>query len=408
MAGFTEFMGKTPKWALIAGSAVLLGLLGYGMYYLAFGMNKPKEEVPQTVLLDMPDAPEDGYASSALDEFGRERTPGRSRVADYWDSLGDPESDADGGGKLITLEDDLDPDVYSELEIKQIRSGLKTKEQVDREHEREAERQRKLEETFANAAFSEASVKAKTLTPEQQDSIYMARLERAYAMAAKYSAQPVETPVEAPQEAEEEQERKLDLETEPSYLPTDSFQDDGIITSLDSPSSNGVVHYGNGVRPKPVKATFLKDEKLVSGNRVIMRLMQDMTLADGTIIPENTHITGTCNIGRRMKINVTVLNYGGRMFPVDISVYDNDGTEGIYCPLVQESNNMKRKAKKVAEGVVSSAGTVAGTLVTGNPILGGMATRGIMTATSSIGDDGTVSVKVSSGYEFYVYENVKD
>ena len=168
------------------------------------------------------------------------------------------------------------------------------------------------------------------------------------------------------------------------------------------------MHYGNGVRPKPVKATFLKDEKLVSGNRVIMRLMQDMTLADGTIIPENTHITGTCNIGRRMKINVTVLNYGGRMFPVDISVYDNDGTEGIYCPLVQESNNMKRKAKKVAEGVVSSAGTVAGTLVTGNPILGGMATRGIMTATSSIGDDGTVSVKVSSGYEFYVYENVKD
>lgn len=411
MANFTEMMGKAPKWALIAGAAVILALLGYGMYYLTFGGKKPQEEVPQKILLDMPDAPEDGYSTSALDEFGRSKTPGRSRVEDYWDSLEDPKDDVDGGN-LLTMEDDLDPNVYTEQEIRQIRSGFRTREDIDREHELEAARKKQLEDALANAAFTDGSVKQKALTPEQQDSIYMARLERAYSLAYKFSAQPVETPVETPageeEEEEGEQERKLDLETEPTSLPTDSFVEDGIITSLDSPSTNGVVHYGSGVKPKPVKATFLKDEKLVSGNRVIMRLMQDMTLADGTIIPANTHITGTCNISRRMKINVTVLHYGGRMFPVDISVYDNDGTEGIYCPLVQESNNVKRKAKRVAEGVVSSASTVAGTLVTGNPLLGSMASRGFMTATSSIGDDGTVSVNVSSGYEFYVYENVKD
>lgn len=407
MANFLESIGKAPKWALMAGAAVLLALLGYGMYYLAFGMHKPKEEAPQTILLDMPDAPEDDYSTSALDEFGRERTQPRSRVADYWDSLEDPKNETD---ILPSIDDDLDPDTYSELEIRQIRSGMRTKEDIDREHALDAARQKQLDDAINNAAFSEASVRAKTLTPEQQDSIYMARLEKAYAVAYKYAAQPVEMPVEtSAEEDEEEQDRKLDFEeTEPSFLPTDSFVDDGIITSLDSPSTNGVVHYGSGVKVKPVKATFLKDEKLVSGNRVIMRLMQDMTLADGTIIPANTHITGTCNIGRRMKINVNVLHYGGRMFPVDISVYDNDGTEGIYCPLVQEKSNFKRKAKKVAEGVVTGAGTVAGTLVTGNPLLGNMATRGIMTATSSIGDDGTVSVNVTSGYEFYVYENVSD
>lgn len=409
-----DTLSKAPKWAIIIGAAVLLALMGYGLYWVAFGADKPEEVAEETILLDMPDPVEDSYNVSALEEFGRAaRNRSGNSTEDYWNSLG-----KDEGGQAeedrLSISDDLDPNEYSDYERLQIKNGIKTRAQIDAEHERARAQNEEIRETYRAAAGGSGAVRP--LTQEQQDSIYLARLEAAYKMAAKYQAQPVaETSAAEPADTssadsadDEEEERKLDLETEPSSLPTDSFDEDGIISSLDSPSPGDVVHYGSGVRIKPVKATFLKNEKLASGNRVIMRLMQDMTLSDGSVIPANTHITGTCSIGRRMKINVTMLHYGGRMFPVDISVYDNDGTEGIYCPLVEEAGSGKRKAKKVAEGVVSSAGTIAGTLLTGNPILGSMASSGIRTATSSVGSDGTVSVNVSAGYEFYVYENVKD
>lgn len=405
MSDLKQSIGKAPRWVLVTAATVLLALIGYGMYYLTFGVGKTGDEVPDTILLDMPDAPEDSYEASALEEFGRDRWRGGNRVSDYWDSLGDDDVSGDPPARE---EEYLDPSVYSPEEIRQIRNGFKTRAQVDAERaEREArqmEYQRRMDEAADQA-------RPRQLSPEQADSVYMSRLEKAYKMAAKYSAQPAPEPAEAGAEAPaepKEEDRRLDLDEGGSVLPTESFAGDGIISSLDSPSGGDVVHYGGKVRARPVKATFLKNERLSSGNRVIMRLMQDMTLSDGTVIPANTHITGTCAIGRRMRIDVTMLHYGGRMFPVDISVYDNDGTEGIYCPLTEETGNMKRKAKKVTVNVMSSAGTLIGTAVTGNPILGSMASNGIRSATSSVGSDGTVSVEVSAGYEFYVYENTDD
>lgn len=408
-----DFLDKTPKWALLSGATILLGLVGYGFYYLAFGMQKPKEEsVPENVMVNMPDPDVQEYNKTALEEFSDTRNGSRrNSVEDYWDYL-----EGSKGGSL-TMADDLDPAVYSQLERTQIRNGLKTKEQIDLEHAQAAQRSKEIGDLYSTAGGSGYTAQKSRLTPEQQDSLYMARLDQAYRMAAKYSNPGASMPEPSQKagsssskiEQEEEPERKLDLEEEKdSIIPSDSWADDGIISSLESPSQNGVVHYGGSVKVRPVKATFLKNEKLENGNRVIIRLMEDMTLADGTVIPANKHITGTCSIGKRMKINVTMLHYNNKMFPVDISVYDNDGTEGIYCPLVEEANKTKRKAKKVAQDVIGTAGTLAGTLITGNPILGQMATSGIRQATSSVGSDGSVSVSVSAGYEFYVYENVKE
>lgn len=412
MADFMATIGKAPKWLLITGAAVILAGAGYGVYYLAFGMNKPKEEVPDKILLDMPDAEVSDYGGTMLDEYNKQKYNARrgSSVSDYWDRLDDDLDKPDDGPEL-SVGDDLDPTIYSDYERTQIRNGIKTKEQIDREHAEAAARRASLEQTYATTGGSGyTATRTRQLTQAQQDSVFYARLDRAYSLAAKYSAAPGEAP--QPDPPAEEPDRTIDLDgedgVEASFLPMDSFADDGIISSLDQPASNDVVRYGSGVKVKPVKATFLKNEKLVSGNRVIMRLMQDLTLSDGTVIPANTHITGTVSIGRRMKINVSVLHYGGRMFPVDISVYDNDGTEGIYCPLVEESSSAKKKAKQVAGEVVQSAGSIAGTIFTGNPFIGSMATSGLRSATSSIGSDGSVSVNVSSGYEFFVYENVKD
>ncbi len=403
MAGFIDKVSSLPKPVLVGVGVVLLGVLGYGMYWFSFGSKKSEEAVVENIDLGVPDAPVENYENSPLKEFGKAGSG--STVADYWSSLGE-EDEEEIPAVSTSMEDELDPTVYSEVERYQIRSGLRRKEDIDREHAldeaaRKAEEQRRRQE---------AAAQAPRLTQAQQDSLYFARLERAYALAAKYTAPAVEEEAGEPAE-EQPQDRTVDLSGAregSASLPVESMSDDGIITSLDEPSESDVVHYGGGAKIKPVKATFLKNERLVSGNRVIIRLMQDMVLSDGTMIPANTHITGTCSFNRRLKINVSMLHYNGRMFPVDISVYDNDGTEGIYCPLAEESSSKAKKVKKVAGDVVQSAGSLAGTLITGNPFVGRIATQGIQSATSSIGNDGSVSVNVSAGYEFFVYENVKE
>ena len=90
------------------------------------------------------------------------------------------------------------------------------------------------------------------------------------------------------------------------------------------------------------------------------------------------------------------------------SVYDNDGTEGIYCPAAESSNKKKNAATRAASDVVSGVGSVAGTILTGNPFVGRMASSGFSAATSAINDAGMIEVTVSSGYEFYVFENKKE
>ena len=109
------------------------------------------------------------------------------------------------------------------------------------------------------------------MTQEQKDSAYFARIEKAYQLAAKYSAQDSDEPEKAPEEPKEE-ERKIDLgSSATANLPTDAFDGDGIVTSLVGPEESDVVHYAGTVHSKPVKATFLKNETISNGQRVIIR-----------------------------------------------------------------------------------------------------------------------------------------
>lgn len=393
-------LSELPKGKLIALAAVFFVVVGFLAVYFGFGLyKKPVEEQTETVVLDVADAVVEDRDRTRLETYQDADMAARTeKVRDsYWDMLGGEKSKTAPGG-----EDYLDPAVYSSGEIYLITHGLKTRQEIDQEHAAEAAR-KALEGQQAAAAAAQQQ----PLTQAQRDSAYFSRMEKAYQLAAKYAAPASqEEPVkEEPKEEPKEEERKIDLADKSANLPTDSFEGDGIVTSLVGPDESDVVHYAGTTRSKPVKATFLKNETISDGQRVIIRLMQDLTLTDGTMIPANTHITGTCHFGSRLKIDVKMLHYNGRMFPTDISVYDNDGTEGIYCPTVENSRKKKRAAKQTASDAISGVGTVIGSALTGNPFVGRVAASGLSSATSFINDDGTVSVKVTSGYEFYVFEN---
>lgn len=398
-----ENIQKLPKWVIVVAGVAFVALMGWGMVTFAFG-GKDKGGTEGSAkssgnqVTEFPDAAEDNKTYSKLEELNK-ASRGSSNANDYWNSLGG--GSAEEGGLVSSAhaaggakgDGYLDPKVYSELEIYYIQRGIRTKEEVDRKH---AERKAEEEEDMRRRQEEE---KERSV---DQESLYFARMERAYQLAQKYSQEP-DKPAE-PEKSVEPEPRKIDVEQK--SIPSTTLVDDGIITSLESGSmSGGINHVDGQVVVTPVKATFLKSETVVSGQRVIMRLIQDLRLSDGTLIPANTHVSGICTIGSRLQIKISTVNYGGRIYYTDIDIYDADGTEGIYCPVIVDSKNGKKIGKQVAQIATQVAGTVASM---SSPYAGMLARTGADELMSlTIDAQGNKSVKVSAGYEFFMFENTE-
>ena len=81
-----------------------------------------------------------------------------------------------------------------------------------------------------------------------------------------------------------------------------------------------------------IRATVDGFQTLVNGSDLRMRLETDVYV-NGVLIPKSSVITGKCSIsGERLMVRISSLTYSSSVFPVDLVVFDNDGTEGIYVP----------------------------------------------------------------------------
>jgi hypothetical protein len=165
---------------------------------------------------------------------------------------------------------------------------------------------------------------------------------------------------------------------------------DGIISSLDDDFEDAAVQYEGSKRP--FRCMFVRDQKLTSGQRVTLRLLEDYN-QDGVRIPANTHLAAICKIGDRLELQVRSLEINGRIIPLALDAYDTDGLQGIYCPETSSQKN----SRTATNDAISTAGTTFGGLV------GDIASTVIRTgATIAKSASGEVSVSVVSGYEFYL------
>ena len=165
---------------------------------------------------------------------------------------------------------------------------------------------------------------------------------------------------------------------------------DGIISSLDDDFEDAAVQYEGAKRP--FRCMFVRDQKLTSGQRVTLRLLEDYNL-DGVRIPANTHLAAICKIGDRLELQVRSLEMNGRIIPLALDAYDTDGLQGIYCPETSASKN----SRTATNDAISTVGTTFGGLV------GDLASTVIRTGASiARSASGEMSVSVVSGYEFYL------
>ena len=169
---------------------------------------------------------------------------------------------------------------------------------------------------------------------------------------------------------------------------------DGIITSLDDDFDDPSVRYLSPAKV-PFRCMFVRDQKVVDGQRVTVRLLEDYS-ADGVFVPANTHLAAVCKVSDRLELSVRSVEINGRILPLQLVAYDTDGMAGIYCPETSASRNSRRASSDAISAANSTFGGLVGDLA--NTVL----RTGATIAKSASGE---LSVKVVSGYEFYLVKS---
>lgn len=190
----------------------------------------------------------------------------------------------------------------------------------------------------------------------------VALLEKSYQLAAQYTSGENGATRETSEKGQEKANAKADI------VPVGQVSVP-VVSSLSQPMNDGrflaglsesrnrgfvtPVGTGGAAEKNTIRICVHGDQTVLNGQSVRLRLLEPMR-AGNTLLPRNTLVTGTGRIqGDRLGIGIVSLEYGGLIIPVELTVYDSDGQEGIYIPNSAEVS----AAKEVAANLGQNLGT---------------------------------------------------
>jgi len=191
------------------------------------------------------------------------------------------------------------------------------------------------------------------------------------------------------------------IEEEPTpetiAIPSPEVRRSDIISSLDDNwSDSGISSLDDkesiisADEQHPFKCMFVREEKIKSGQRVSVRLLEDIVVG-GILIPKNSHLMASCTINRRLEMEIANIEMQGRILALGYEAFDTDGTKGIYCP---DTGNA---GKTVKNRGTSLAGTALSSRV--GRLASDVVTTGVSLIESATGER---TVSVPAGYTFFI------
>lgn len=178
-----------------------------------------------------------------------------------------------------------------------------------------------------------------------------------------------------------------------------SFLDNGVginSTSINQSQQNGFYSLDESVptddTQNAIQAVIHETQTLVAGSTVKLRLVNDVYI-NGILIPKDNFLFGEATLnGERLEIKIGSIRYQNSLFPVQLSVYDMDGMNGIYIPGAITRDVAKQSADRTIQGIG---------LTTMDPSLGAQAaSAGIEAARDLISKKvKLVKVTVKAGYQ---------
>ena len=200
-------------------------------------------------------------------------------------------------------------------------------------------------------------------------------------------------PTEAGEEAPPSEEIRVQVKRSGAV----SSLDEDVAADLGNGFStlDGTDRWVGGEAGKLYRCMFTRDEKVRSGQRIAVRLLEDLVIS-GVHIPRNTHLQGVVTVSDRMEVAITSLDVGGRILTFRFEAYDTDGGKGIYC------SDLSKARRDVAE---QGAATASATL---SSRLGRVARDAAALGASLVRDKaGEATVSVPAGYTFYIIEEFR-
>lgn len=147
-----------------------------------------------------------------------------------------------------------------------------------------------------------------------------------------------------------------------------------------------------------VPAIIPETQTLVSGATIRLQLASDVYI-NGLLIPKDQFVYGVVSLnGERLVIHITTIRHKNNILPVDLSVYDLDGMEGVFVPGAITRDVAKQSSDQAIQSM---------SLATLDPSLGAQAaSAGIQAAKSLIGKKiKLLKVTVKSGYQVLLRDN---
>jgi conjugative transposon TraM protein len=340
---------------------LLMGVVFLGCMYLIFKPSKDKkaveniglnDAVPQATGAGMPDDKSKAYEQEMLERKEQEKRNALTTLSDYWNT----EDSASADNEENLPEEDEESNGFGgggrnsgrngNSALNSYRNAQSTLGSFYNNDNAETMELRKQVDEL-KAKLSEKDVPPVATVDDQ-----LKLMEKSYEMAAKYLPQNANTGNAAPAiGATPAAAGANQKEQFVSFTPTRKNivsalyrepSDSAFAADWSQTKNRGFYTAGSTeevVQPKnSIKACVHEAQTVVGETGVRLRLLEPAKTPQRTI-PKGTIVTANAKFQNgRLQLKVTSVELEGNIIPVDITIYDLDGQQGLYVPYSPERN----------------------------------------------------------------------
>lgn len=340
-----------------------MGIVFLGCMYLIFKPAPAKEEIENIGLNDaVPQASDAGmqadkqkaYEQELLEQRELEKRNTLTTLSDYWneDSSSNVQREDPSEKEDLNDEQDYKAKRSSNSALISYRSARSTLGSFyENDGDETLTLRRQLDEIKEKLAEKEVPA---SLTTDDQ----LALMEKSYQMAAKYLPLGTNT-------TESADNSGAATSAQVSYFGALTPASKSSVTSLyreptDSAfiaewsqnrnrfNTAGSVH--KTVQPKNSVIACVQETQTVIGEGALRLRLLEPAKMPNRIIPQGTILTANAKFhAGRLQLKITSIELDGNIIPVDITIYDLDGQQGLYVPYSPEMNALTEMAGNMSQ-----------------------------------------------------------
>ncbi|MCX2680759.1 conjugative transposon protein TraM [Galbibacter sp. EGI 63066] len=339
---------------------ILMGVVFLGCMYLIFKPSEKQQEeinvglndaVPQATNEGLPEDKGKAYEQEMFKKKVQEKRNAMMSLSDYWNNEEEKEiPQAYQEEEETTGYGTPPPHRKQNPTLNSYRYAQNTLSSFyeDDNHETQ-ELQEQIEELKAQL---EEKDEPQVHTVEDQ----LALMEESYKMAAKYLPANTQTNQVTPASSSTEQEYFVAFTSVKKSPVSRLYREPSDSTFM----ANWTRHrnrdfYTSGttgrvVQPKnSIKACIQETQTVIGETRVRLRLLEPAQTPNHSI-PKGTVLSANAKFQKnRLQLNVKSIELEGNIIPVDISIYDLDGQQGLYVPYSPEINALSEMAGNMGQ-----------------------------------------------------------